>query len=284
MKIYCGRNFTTEEIKQINRLIEEDGSRSRAELSRLACKLLKWYKPNGGLKDMSCRVAMLRMHTEGIIQLPKPRWKKPIVKISPGIQTDPHPEIAVPVHCLPPILLENVTSQKESRLWNEYIHRYHYLGYTLVPGAQMRYFIRAENQILALLSFAASAWQVASRDLFIGWNHNQRKKNLHLVVNNSRFLILPWVYSKGLASKILAMAAKQVPLDWKRTFNYSPLLIETFVEKNRFKGTSYQAANWIKVGETKGRGKLGVAGKLTVPVKDIWLYPLHKKFKHFLTI
>ncbi len=284
MKIYSGRNFTHEEIKQINCLIEEDGSRSRAELSRLACKLLKWYKPNGDLKDMSCRVAMLRMHREGIIQLPKPRWGKPIANISPGIQTDPRPEITVPVHCLPPILLQRVTSQKESRLWNEYIHRYHYLGYTLVPGAQMRYFIWAGNQILALLSFAASAWQVAPRDLFIGWNHNQRKNNLHLVVNNSRFLILPWVFSKGLASKILAMAAKQVPLDWDRTFNYSPLLIETFVEKDRFKGTSYQAANWIKVGETKGRGKLGVAGKLTVPVKDIWLYPLHKKFKRLLTV
>jgi Druantia protein DruA len=135
---------------------------------------------------------------------------------------------------------------------------------------------------VALLSFSASAWQVDPRDRFIGWSHEQRKRGLHLIVNNSRFLILPWVRSKGLASKILAMAAKQVLRDWDISFGYRPVLMETFVEKNRFKGTCYKAANWIRVGPTKGRGKLGPSGKISVPIKDIWLYPLSRNFRALL--
>jgi hypothetical protein len=284
MNSYSGRYFTSEEITQIRRLIEEDPSRSRAQLSRLVCKMFAWYKPDGGLKEMSCRVAMLRMQRDGLIQLPPPRCKKPVCKIIPGHRTNPQFSISAPVHKLPCIRLKSVRSMDESRLWNEYIERYHYLGFTLVPGAQRRYFVLSGDQTVALLSFSASAWQVAPRDSFIGWSNEQRKRNLHLIVNNARFLILPWVKSKGLASKTLAMAAKQVPDDWESAFGYRPILMESFVEKQRFKGTCYKAANWINVGQTKGRGKLGPAGKLSVPIKDIWLLPLKKQFRTSLTV
>lgn len=139
------------------------------------------------------------------------------------------------------------------------------------------------QKILALLGFGASAWQSAPRDQFIGWTHAQRQRNLHLIVNNARFLILPWVTSKNLASKILALAARRLPEDWQRRYGYRPVLMETFVEKNRFSGTCYQAANWTCVDQTQGRGKLGPSGKQRVPVKDLWLYPLDRHFRSSLT-
>jgi len=129
------------------------------------------------------------------------------------------------------------------------------------------------------LGFGAAAWHIAPRDRFIGWSHRQRQEKLHLVVNNARFLILPWVQSKGLASKVLALAAKQLPHDWVTHYGYRPVLLETFVDGTRFRGTCYQAANWMHVGQTKGRGKLGPSGKQSVSIKAIWLYPLTRHFQ-----
>ena len=162
------------------------------------------------------------------------------------------------------------------------MERYHYLGYTLLPGAQIRYLITAGKQIVALTGFSAAAWQTAPRDEFIGWNHEQRKKNLSLITNNARFLILPWVRSKNLASRILSLTARGLPDEWQEKYNIRPVLLESFVQKDQFSGTCYKAANWINVGQTKGRGKLGPAGKISVPIKDIWLYPLAKKFRLLL--
>ena len=164
----------------------------------------------------------------------------------------------------------------------EYIQRYHYLGHKLLPGAQIRYFVYSQNQRIALLGFAAAAWQTAPRDDYIGWNHKQRQKNLHLIVNNARFLILPWIKSHNLASRILAMSAKMLPQHWQEQYGYRPVLLETFVEKPRFKGTCYRAANWVFLGQTKGRGKLGPAGKQSVPIKDLLVYPLDRHFRDLL--
>jgi len=177
-----------------------------------------------------------------------------------------------------------VLKRAQSRLWNEYIYRYHYLGYTILPGAQLRYFVTAGEQLLALLGFAASAWQCAPRDRYIGWSHTQRMRNLHLIVNNSRFLILPWIRSKNLASKILALAARTLPQHWQQRYAYRPVLMETFVDTERFSGTCYRATNWQYVGQTKGRGKLGPAGKRSVPIKDLWLYPLDPDFRRRLAL
>lgn len=279
---YCGRDFSEPDMELIRLLLADDPTRTRAALSRLTCQLLHWHKADGGVKEMSCRVAMLRMQEDGLIQLPPPRCKRPESRIRFTPKTDPQPPIDQPVHALPGLTFQIVRGRDDSRLWNEYIQRYHYLGYKTLPGAQLRYFICAGQKPLALLGFGASAWQCAPRDQFIGWSHESRKRNLHLIVNNARFLILPWIKSKNLASKILAIAAQQLPDDWQRRYGYRPVLMESFVEKDRFVGTCYKAANWICVGQTKGRGKLGPAGKQSVPIKDLWLYPLTRHFRSSL--
>jgi hypothetical protein len=279
---YCGRDFTEPELTLIRTLIAADPDRSRAELSRLTCRGLHWYKADGGLKEMSCRVAMLRMQQDGLIKLPPPRCPRPQTRIRFTPTTALQPTLDLPVHALPALQLRMVRPDN-SRLWNEYIERYHYLGYKSLPGAQMRYFVDAGSQLVALLGFGAGAWQTEPRDRFIGWSHETRQRNLHLIVNNARFLILPWVNSKNLASKVLAMAARQVPHDWQQRYGYRPALMETFVETHRFTGACYKAANWIYVGRTKGRGKLGPAGLQSVPVKDLWLYPLQRNFKRLLS-
>jgi hypothetical protein len=244
--------------------------------------MFHWLKPDGKLKDMSCRVAMLRMHDDGLICMPQPtRIKHPVRKVVFTSATDPHNSVLCSVELLPKLHFKIVT-KKNSALWNEYIERYHYLGYTPLPGAQLRYFIYAGEQLVALTGFGAAAWQIAPRDNFIGWNHEQRKKKLNLIVNNARFLILPWISSKNLASKILSLTARRLPDDWMGRYNTRPLLLETFVEKKRFAGTCYRAANWQLCGQTKGRGKLGPAGKISVPIKDVWVHPLNKDFRCLL--
>jgi len=282
MNRYCGRDFTPKELEQIRSLINQNPGFNRTRLSIEVCQMFQWLKPDGKPKDMSCRVAMLRMDKDGLIRLPpSTRTKKPVRKIEITSETDPQSPVTSPVNQLPQLHLQMVT-KSSTALWNEYIERYHYLGHSPLPGAQLRYFITAGEQIIALTGFGAAAWQTAPRDQFIGWNHDQRKKNLHLIVNNARFLILPWVQSKNLASKILSLTIRLLPDDWEKKYNIRPVLMESFVQKNRFAGTCYKAANWIQVGETKGRGKLGPAGKISVPIKDIWVYPLDKKFRALL--
>ncbi len=284
MKRYCGRDFSVQEQTLIIELIERNPLKHRTELSRDVCRMLSWYKADGALKEMSCRVAMLRMQEDGLIQLPAPRRTNQNKRPTKPVETDataPQTTILHPVHQLGELHLCLVSSST-TRLWNEYIQRYHYLGYTPLPGAQLRYFVIMNGQVLALLGFGASAWQVAPRDSFIGWDHEQRRRGLPLIVNNARFLILPWVQSKNLASKILSMIARQLPIDWLSRYKIQPVLMETFVESGRFTGTCYRAANWIQVGQTKGRGKLGPSGLQSVPVKDIFLYPLDRNFKTVL--
>jgi hypothetical protein len=282
MTTYCGRDFSAAEMNLIRGLIADHPEDHRAALSRQVCRMLPWYKADGGLKEMSCRVAMLRMHADELIELPPPRKAKPALRrIEFTAATDPHHPIVHPVHHLGPLVLRKV-ERPQSRLWNEYIQRYHYLGYTPLPGAQLRYFVMLEQQVVALLGFGAAAWQAAPRDNYIGWTHALRQRHLPLVVNNARFLILPWIQVKNLASKILGMAVKQVPQDWQDQYAITPVLMETFVETDRFAGTCYKAANWAHVGQTKGRGKLGPSGTQSVPIKDILLYPLSRDFQKSL--
>ncbi len=283
MTVYCGRDFSDTEIARIVQLMADNPEYHRAGLSREVCRIFKWYKADGGLKEMSCRVAMLRMHADGLIELPAPLRAKPALRpFCPTKATDSQEPIIQPVHHLGPLSLQ-LAGRNDSALWNEYIGRYHYLGYTPLPGAQLRYFVLLDQQVIALLGFGAAAWQAAPRDEYIGWTHSLRKLHLPLVVNNARFLILPWIQVKNLASKILAMAVKQLPRDWQKQYQITPVLMETFVETDRFAGTCYKAANWVHVGATKGRGKLGPSGKQSVPIKDLLLYPLRKDFRKFLT-
>ena len=281
MKRYSGRDFSPEDLQAVARLIETNPTVKRTPLSRLVCELLDWRRPDGRLREMSCRVAMLRMQADGLItlpasQIPKQRRRARFIA-TPA--TDEQPLLAAAVHELPALKLSIVDGRgAASRLWNEYVARYHYLGYTPMSGSQIRYSVHAGDRLVALLSFGACAWKLADRERFIGWGHEQRQKNLQLIVNNARFLILPWIQSKGLASKILAMAARRLPVDWQARYGYRPVMLETFVESPRHKGTCYKAANWQRVGRTVGRGKKSTVHQQVLPTKDIWLYPLSRDF------
>lgn len=284
---YCGRFFSSEEILRIRQMIAEDKKRNRTAISRMVCQEFHWYKHDGGLKEMSCRVALLRMQRDGLILLPEPQGKNANGKIT--VQTTPATDSpAIPIrldvsHLQQPLCIKPVETKAHSRLWNEYIARYHYLGHAPLPGAQMRFLVTHEETILACLGFGAAAWSVAPRDLFIGWTREERQRNLHLVVNNARFLILPWITSRNLASMILAAASKALPTLWEQRYKYRPVLLETFVETQRFKGTCYKAANWKHVGTTQGRGKLDIKNEYALPLKEIFLYPLQKHFRVALT-
>ena len=284
MTRYCARHFSSDDIQTIHRLIAHSPGLKRTALSRTICALLDWRKPNGELKDMSCRVALLRMQADGLIELPPSQIPQPRRRpqFLASAATDAQPPLVAPVHALAPLQLQQVSAGAGSHRWNEYIARYHYLGYTPLAGSQMRYNVFAGEQLLALISFGASAWKLADRDRFIGWDQAQRERNLPLIVNNARFLILPWIQSKGLASKILALAARQLPNDWFARYRLRPVLLETFVETPRHRGTCYKAANWIHVGQTVGRGKKSTVHQQIIPIKHIWLYPLRKDFRSLL--
>jgi hypothetical protein len=279
---YCGREFTEAEIELIRQVLAGQAQLSRAGLSRAVCEQLTWRRPDGRLKEMSCRVAMLRMAKDALITLPPPRGTKPTgYRLSPYIERATDVPASVAEVDLGKLAVDVVT-KRDSSLWNGYVQRYHYLGHQLIPGAQLRYFVRAADRIVALLSFGASAWKTKPRDDLIGWNAEQRVRNLHLIVNNSRFLILPWIRQKNLASRVLALISRRLPQDWLAAYAYSPVLLETFVEKPRFTGTCYKAANWRYLGDTQGRGKLDQLMLYAKPVKSIWVYPLVSDFRRYL--
>ena len=264
-------------------MIAETPDLSRYRLSRLVCEQLNWRRPDGGLKDMSCRVALLRMQTDGLFKLPMAKRLKPTAYVEhPEIENAANPPLTIPEIDLTRLTVELVTEKRDSLLWNAYVRRYHYLGYQLMAGAQLRYLVRADGVVVSLLSFSASAWKTKPRDEYIGWSPEQRQRNLHLVVNNSRFLVLPWIRRQNLASRALALTSRRLSSDWQERYSYRPVLIETFVEDNRFHGTCYKAANWFCSGKTQGRGKLDCDQQRALPIKSVWLYPLIANFRQHL--
>lgn len=279
---YCGRRFTKKDLETIRVLIAEVPDRSRYKLSIAVCEALRWHCKNGTLKDMSCRVAMLKMQTDGLITLPTAKRERIVCVERPDDETAVAPPATIPEVDNARLVIGIVANVRESALWNAYIRRYHYLGFQLLPGAQIRYFVRCGGEIIALLSFGASAWKTQPRDDYIGWDAKQRARNLHLVVNNARFLILPWIHHRNLASKILSMVARRLRDDWRARYAYRPVLLETFVDFTRYKGVCYRAANWRCVGMTKGRGKLDRYELRALPIKSIWTYPLVHDFRRYL--
>jgi hypothetical protein len=282
---YCGREFSNAEIERI-RFLSAEPKMTRQTLSKKVCQEFQWHKFDGGLKDMSCRVALLRMQKDNLVQLPSPllrgnNSKRAIIKTE---KTEPQTLLLTPVNELRNVHLEQVLTKNDAKLWNEYIDRYHYLGYKTLPGAQLRYFARSDEGLLALFGFGAAAWKTAPRDNFIGWTPSIREKRLHLIVNNARFLILPWVQSKHLASKLLGLVARRISDDWNDRYGYRPVLLETFVEKDRFQGTCYRAANWTCLGHTQGRGKLDSAKTYSLSIKSVWVFPLSQNYHQTLTV
>jgi len=284
---YHGRDFTAEEMALLRALIGADPQPNRAALSREFCRRIGWLKPDGGLKDMMARVTMLAMHRDGVIVLPPPRGQRhPPKRIVFGPDTEPPPFPApTALDEVRPLDLRSVVREtREGRLWNEYVARYHYLGYKTLVGAQMRYAVHDKNgDPLALLGFSTAAWKLAPRDHFIGWTPEKREKNLPRVVDNPRFLILPWIEIPNLGSHILALVRRRLSRDWTERYNTTPVLIETFVETPRYTGAVYRASGWIHVGTTKGRGRYDRYKQYDKPRKDIWLRPLRRDWQRILS-
>ena len=282
---YCGREFSPADLAHIRQLLQLQPVLGRVALSRRVCQDLGWLNALGQPKEMSARVALLRMEKDGLIRLPAPlsqngRGQRRFQLTAASAPQEP---VRQALQALEPLVFERVPNRRLSQLWNELIARYHYLGYRPLSGAQMRYLVwSAEGRLLAALGVGASAWQVQPRDRHIGWNDRQRRAGLHRIVNNARFLILPWVQCSGLASRILSGIVKPLRADWHGRYGYQPVLLETFVEIPRFTGTSYRAANWIRLGQTQGRGKLEKQHCQISPLKDIWVFPLHRNFRKIL--
>jgi hypothetical protein len=255
------------------------------EIARTVCELLEWKRPNGGLKNHECRQLLERLEGQGVLTLPalrKSGGRGPRrVDISQQ-RLDPEPVECAAREC-EPLELALVQGPAESRLWREHVERYHYLGCRVPFGANLRYWVRNRQRELACLLWTSPAWKMKPRDLWIGWNDEQRQRNLQWIVNNGRFLILPWVRVKGLASKILGLSARQMPRDWQIRYGHRPLLLETLVDASRFRGTCYRAANWIYVGQTSGRGRMDREHKADGhAIKDIYVYPLVRDARQHL--
>ena len=270
----------------LRELIAGPPAPNRHALSREFCRRIGWYKPDGGLKDMMARVTMLAMHKDGLITLPPPKWRQnrpgPVVF---GPDTEP-PLIPAPEtldEVRPLDMRVAVRGTREGRLWNEFVACYHYLGYKTLVGAQMRYAVHDRGgRPLAMLGFSSAAWKLAPRDAFIGWTPQLREKNLPLVVDNPRFLILPRIRIPNLGSHLLAIIRRRLPGDWTERYGTTPVLIETFVETPRYTGAVYRASGWVHVGMTQGRGRYDRYTRRNQPKKDIWLRPLRRNWKQAL--
>jgi hypothetical protein len=259
---------------------------TRRAIADAVCDELGWRRVDGRRKDMSARVALLRMADDGLVTLPAPRNANNRNGRIPRHEEAPA-ELPLampgPLHDLGQLELVAVATAAHKRRWRSLVATHHYLGYVPFAGAQMRYLVETEVGTVGALGFASSAWKCAPRDAHIGWDAATRQARLHLVVGNARFLILPHVKVANLASAILGSAARRLQSDWMAAYSYRPVLLETFVETDRFAGTSYRAANWLHVGRTQGRGKLDTNHERTLPVKDVYLYPLQRNYRRVLT-
>lgn len=280
-----GRDLSAADLAYIREQIADHPDWHRTRLSREICAAWNWTDKVGRFKDMACRTMLLKLERRGLLTLP-PR-KGPSVNHNRGksFQSVLHGTSAIdsPLRSLQPVALVNADHGKEAMLWQTLLTQYHYLGFTTRVGQSLRYVVYTGNgQPVACLLFGAAAWKTAARDLFIGWSTQARERNIFRVINNMRFLIPPWVNVPHLASHILAMALRRLPDDWRTKYGFKPVLVETFVEQGRFKGTCYKAANWQCVGSTTGRTRQDRNHKIKVPVKDVYLYPLCRDFRKTL--
>jgi hypothetical protein len=274
---FCGRTFGRDELELMRQIAAQFSALGATEIARTICELLEWKRPSGGLKNHECRQLLERLQAEGFLSLPamrklggrSPRWADGYMPCP-----EPAPVESAASEC-EPLELVLVEGKAESRRWRELVERYHYMGWRVPFGANLRYWVRNRERELACLLWTSPAWKMQARDAWIGWSDEQRKCTLQWIVNNGRFLILPWVRIKGLASKILALSARKMPHDWQTRYGYRPLLLETLVDTNHFPGTCYRAANWLHVGRTSGRGRMDREHqKHGQAIKDIYVYPL----------
>ena len=278
------RTITTTDLELIQCTIHEHWDKGRTQISKILCQKWNWFQANGRPKDMACREILLTLYRKGLIDLPPGKHdgqNKKRNRCIPRVEVDQTPIQGKPSD-LPPVKLKMVRNTTLEPLYNSLIQHYHYLGYKQIVGSHLKYIAFIKDRPVACLGWGSAAWSVKSRDSFIGWDKPTKEKNLHLLANNTRFLILPWVHVKYLASKILALNNKRIVRDWLNIYNHPLYLLETFVEKNRFKGTCYKAANWICVGQTKGTSKKGNTHLVHKNIKSVFLYPLRKDFREKL--
>jgi len=279
-----GRDLTPDDIETVRSLLLLHPDWSRRRVSIALAEEWNWRTPSGQLKDMAARSLLLKLEERGLIQLP-PRRSSGGRQI-PVLPSVPAPTVALPTSLasLMPLSFVPIRPGTEaSSRFRAYLSIYHYLGYSGPVGQNLGYLVcDREGRDLACVLFGAAAWKTAPRDLFVGWNESQRKAGLPFVVNNSRFLILPWVQVPHLASHVLGRVLRRLPRDWQDKYQQPLFLVETFVEKERFAGTCYRAANWICVGETQGRSRQDRDRTLQVPVKTVYLFPLHRDFRRRL--
>jgi hypothetical protein len=282
-----GRTITPTDIQLIKQLLTEQPSWNRTRLSRELCKKWQWLRADGQhLKDMACRSLLLKLERAGYIELP-PRQGPSVngfrksSSIEPPHSTE---QLCGPLRTLVPLKITRVDPTSDDHpLFNYLLSHYHYLGHRTTVGENMGYLVRDHNnRPLACLLFGSAAWKTAPRDRFIGWDQKRREANLCSVTNNTRFLILPWVKVSHLASHILSQISRRIYDDWIKKYSHPVYLLETFVDRDRFRGTCYKAANWILTGQTKGRTRNDQDHAIQVPHKDIYVYPLIKDFRERL--
>jgi len=284
---YSGRSFSAEDLALMRQAVSDYAALGITEIARTLCEWLDWRRPNGRLKNHECRLLLERLQQQGLLTLPDLRLsgRRGPRTVCIDTQSNPQTPIESAVAGLHPLRF-TLAEKSDSALWRQFLQRYHYLGCRVPVGAHLRYFVHSgDGRLLACLLWTSPAWKMAPRDQWIGWSRDQRARNLQYIVNNSRFLILPWVRVQGLASMILARAARQLPGDWRQRYGYTPLLLETLVDATRFRGTCYRAANWIYLGDTTGRGRMDRHHQPHVrAAKLIFIFPLHRRVQQRLCL
>jgi hypothetical protein len=279
------RIIDTKDLELIQAIVNLHWDKGRTHISKILCQKWNWVQPNGRLKDMACREVLLTLSRKGLIALPPGKYIPNNQKHNrnvPIVQIDNSP-ICKNISDIKTLKLKMVRHTDLEPLYNSLVQQFHYLGYCQIVGNHLKYIAFIDDRPTACLGWGSATWSVKSRESFVGWNKSTKEKNLHFIANNTRFLILPCVKIKCLASKILATNVKRISDDWSKIYNYPLYLLETFVERNRFKGTCYKAANWINVGHTKGTAKRGHDHLFHGNIKDVYLYPLRKDFRKKLT-
>jgi hypothetical protein len=282
---YRGRAVTGEDLAFIRKLIADHPGESRRGLSQELCRAWGWVQPNGALRDMVCRGLLLALSRGGQIELPPPRYHRPAPflnrKKPARIELDQTP-VEGTVSDLGTLTFRQVRRTDSEALFNSLIEQYHYLGYCQPVGEQLKYIVSAQDRPLACLAWSSAPRHIGDRDRFIGWNPEDRKKNLSLIACNTRFLILPWVKVSCLASHILGAMVRRLPREWEKVYRHPLYYLETFIDQDRFPGTCYRAANWIYIGQTTGRGKNDQTHQVNRSIKGVWGYPLSKDFRRQL--
>ena len=283
---YRSRSLSREDIAGLRDLIAQNPQVSRWRLSKLVCEAWGWRQGNGALCDMLCRSLMLALHRAGHIALPEKKQSPPN---SLAKRRKPATDFALdqsPVECglkeLRPLTIRQVRRTEADGLYNGLIERFHYLGYTQSVGEHLKQIVFAGDRPVACLGWSSIPWHIGPRDKFIGWSPAVRRQNLHLAAYNTRFLILPWVKVKHLASHILGLAMRTISDDWRRAYNHPVYYLESFVDAERFAGTCYKAANWKCLGQTTGRGIKDKKHIVSLSRKDVLGYPLTKDFREKL--